>query len=323
MSITTFFSGAGTREASAWKRSARWLLAGSMAALLSLTACGGSGGDDVDRGPTAIEIDAKLNGLYWDADEQRLYLTDDDTNAIRVWDGEKSFNEAFKMSEPPARPNLGQLTRDGKGTFYVTRFGFGQYGTVVAAPKSGAAYDLQGLDPERRRIGITRTPQDTLLVGWFRGGQAGGNTGTISELTIDGDQGSEQDLVTGLGKPAGLAVVGDKLYVTDQNTAQLLVYSLKAVREQPATADDGTLVAQFATSDQLDLMTAGSDGTLYFGGNGGSLYQVNPDGAVKELAKGWSRVRGVALDERNERLFVIDAGAQASDPSHIRIVPID
>lgn len=321
MSLSTFFIPA--RGASTLARSARVLLAGTLAALLSLTACGGSD-DDVDRGPTAIQVTAKLNGLYWDAGEERLYLTDDDANALKVWDGKDGFSTAFAMTPAPASgPNMGQIARI-DGTFYVTRFGFGRDGGVVAVPKTGAAYDLRGLDPQRRRIGLTPTGDGKLVVGWFRGGQAGAATGTISELTLQaGGQASERELVTGLGKPAGLAVVGDQLLVTDQNTAQLLAYSLAAVRAQPATAADGRVVATFITSDQLDLMTAAADGTLYFGGNGGALYQVNPKGDVKTLASGWSRVRGVALDERHRRLFAIDAAAQAGDPSRIRIVPLD
>jgi molybdate transport repressor ModE-like protein len=205
---------------------------------------------------------------------------------------------AATLTPPPASgANLGQLTRDAAGTFYVTRFGFGQHGAVVVVPGTGAAYDLNGLDPQRRRIGLARTPDAKLLVGWFRGGRAGGATGTISELSVQGGQGSERELITGLGKPAGLAVVGDQLFVTDQNTAQLLVFSLAAVRARPATAADARVVSAFLTSDQLDLMTAASDGTLYFGGSGGSLYQVNPRGEVRTLATGWGRVRGVALDE--------------------------
>ena len=45
-----------------WTRSACAALATSVA-LLALAACGGSD-DDVDRGPTTIELQAKLNGLY-------------------------------------------------------------------------------------------------------------------------------------------------------------------------------------------------------------------------------------------------------------------
>lgn len=322
MSTSSLFLRA--RGAAAWTRPARFLLAGALAALLSLGACGGNDGDDVDRGPTEIPVTAKPNGLYWDSAESRLYLTDDDTNAIKVWDGKQGFSVAATLTPPPASgPTLGQLTRDAGGSFYVTRFGFGQHGNVVVVPASGAAYELAGLDPQRRRIGLARTPDGKLLVGWFRGGRSGGDTGTISELSVQGNQGSERELVTGLGKPAGLAVVGDQLFVTDQNTAQLLVYSLSAVRAQPATAQGARVVASFLTSDQLDLMTAAADGTLYFGGNGGSLYQVNPNGEVRTLATGWGRVRGVALDERHRRLFVIDAAAQTGDASRIRIVPID
>ncbi|MDO5625639.1 MAG: SMP-30/gluconolactonase/LRE family protein [Pseudomonadota bacterium] len=320
MSASTSFN--FTRDASAWKRPVRWLLAGSLAALLSLAACGGSG-SEVDRGPTQMPVAAKLNGLYWDAGESRLYLTDDNANAIRQWDGDKGFPVSAAMTTAPdSGANMGQIARM-EGTFYVTRFGFGRHGAVVAVPRTGAAYDLKGLDPARRRIGLAPTPDGKLLVGWFRGGAAGGNTGTISELTVQGDQGSERELVTGLGKPAGLAVVGDTFYVTDQNSAQLLAFSLAAVRAESATAADARVVATFVTSDQLDLMTAGADGTLYFGGAGGSLFAASPAGEVRRLAQGWSRVRGVALDERNSRLFAIDAGAQASDPSFIRIVPID
>lgn len=307
-----------------WTRTARVLWAGALAALLSLSACGGDDDAIVDRGPSEIPITARLNGLYWDSAESRLYLGDDDVNAIKAWDGQQGFSVAATLTPPPASgANLGQLTRDAAGTFYVTRFGFGQHGAVVVVPGTGAAYDLNGLDPQRRRIGLARTPDAKLLVGWFRGGRAGGATGTISELSVQGGQGSERELITGLGKPAGLAVVGDQLFVTDQNTAQLLVFSLAAVRARPATAADARVVSAFLTSDQLDLMTAASDGTLYFGGSGGSLYQVNPRGEVRTLATGWGRVRGVALDERHRRLFVVDAGAQTGDPSRIRIVPID
>ncbi|HRH89446.1 MAG TPA: hypothetical protein PLO41_21580, partial [Rubrivivax sp.] len=142
MSIRTLLS--PRRGAAPWARTARVLWAGALAALLSLGACGD---DDVvvDRGPTEIPITAKLNGLYWDSTESRLYLGDDDTNSIKVWDGRQGFSVAATLTPPPASgPNLGQLTRDAGGTFYVTRCGFGQHGAVVGVPGSGVAFDLGG-----------------------------------------------------------------------------------------------------------------------------------------------------------------------------------
>ena len=308
-----------------WTRSACAALATSVA-LLALAACGGSD-DDVDRGPTTIELQAKLNGLYWDARASRLYLTDDDAgvNAIKTWDGGDKFSVAYKLPamEADQRPTLGQLTRGADGNLYATRFGFGSYGTVVAVPPTGSSFNLMGLDGARRRIGITPTADGKLIDGWFRGGGSG-PSGVISELTV-GAAGlaGERDLVTGLSKPAGVAVVGDQLFVSDQGTGQLLAYSLAAVRAQPATAKDGRVVASFTTADGLDLMTAASDGTLYFGGSGGTLYVVSPNGAVKTLANGWPGIRGVALDAANRRLFVAVTAARADGPASIRIVPLD
>ena len=308
-----------------WTRSACAALATSVA-LLALAACGGSD-DDVDRGPTTIELQAKLNGLYWDARASRLYLTDDDAgvNAIKTWDGDKGFSVVYPLPAMAAdqRATLGQLTRGADGNLYATRFGFGSYGTVVAVPSTGSSFNLMGLDGARRRIGITPTADGKLIDGWFRGGGSG-PSGVISELTL-GAAGlaGERDLVTGLSKPAGVAVVGDQLFVSDQGTGQLLAYSLAAVRAQPATAKDGRVVASFTTADGLDLMTAASDGTLYFGGSGGTLYVVSPNGAVKTLANGWPGIRGVALDAANRRLFVAVTAARAGGPASIRIVPLD
>ena len=308
-----------------WTRRVCATLATSVA-LLALAACGGSD-DDVDRGPTTIELQAKLNSLYWDARASRLYLTDDDAgvNAIKTWDGDKGFSVVYPLPAMAAdqRATLGQLTRGADGNLYATRFGFGSYGTVVVVPPTGSSFNLMGLDGARRRIGITPTADGKLIDGWFRGGGSG-PSGVISELTV-GAAGlaGERDLVTGLSKPAGVAVVGDQLFVSDQGTGQLLAYSLAAVRAQPATAKDGRVVASFTTADGLDLMTAASDGTLYFGGSGGTLYVVSPNGAVKTLANGWPGIRGVALDAANRRLFVAVTAARAGGPASIRIVPLD
>ena len=83
------------------------------------------------------------------------------------------------------------------------------------------------------------------------------------------------------------------------------------------------MVAQFTSADSLDLMTAGPDGTLYFGSGTGSLYAVNLQGGFKTLASGWPGIRGVAVDAANQRLFVAVTAEKADGPASIRIVPID
>lgn len=296
----------------------RWLLAGLASTFVALSACGGSG-SDVDRGPTTLAVSAKLNGLYWDASEGKLYLTDDAANNIRVWDGDKAFPAYAALTAAPASgATLGQLTRTADGTFYVTRFGFGTDGAVVAVPKTGNAFNLAGTDALRRRIGITTAPDGSLLDGWF----IKGGTGAVSQLTVSGQQASERELVTGLGKPVGLAVVGDTLYVSDQNTGNVLSYAWSKVRTQPATLADGKVVATFTTLDGIDLMTAASDGTLFFGGSGGKLFQVSPKGDVSVLASGWPKIIGVAYDQPHRRLFAAVAAPDANSTASVRIVPL-
>lgn len=306
---------------SAWRSPSalrRWLLAGMASSFVALSACGG-GGSDVDRGPTTLPVAAKLNGLYWDKSESKLYLTDDAANNIRVWDGGKSFPAYAALPAAPASgATLGQLTRTSDGTFYVTRFGFGTDGAVVAVPRSGNAFNLSGTDPQRRRIGITTAPDGALLDGWF----IKGGSGAVSQLSLNGQQASERELVTGLGKPVGLAAVGDTLYVSDQNSGNVLSYTLSKVRAQPASLADGKVVATFTTLDGIDLMTAASDGTLFFGGSGGKLFQVSPKGETSVLVSGWPKIIGVAYDEFHRRLFAAVAAPDANGSASVRIVPV-
>lgn len=300
-------------------------------ALLSLGACGGGGEEPVavDRGPTTLAVDAKLNGLYWDAAQSRLYLTDDGAtaNALKVWDGKDQFPVAYPLPAMQAdqRATLGQVTRAADGNLYTTRFGFGSYGTLAVAPPTGASYHLAGLAGDRRRIALVPTADGTLIDSWFRGGGSGPRSGVISELTLGPSRtASERDLITGLNKPAGLALIGDDLFVADQGSGKILAYSLTGVRATPATAESGRVVAEFTSSDSLDLMTAGADRTLYIGSGKGTLYAVNATtGATRTLASGWPGIQGLALDAANKRLFAAVSAEAADKPSSIRIVPLD
>ncbi len=302
-------------------RLSRQLLAAFSITLFTLTACGDSDNPPlITRGPASVDMAGSPNGAYWDGNEARLYLTEEDSNSLRAWDGADGFPVVATLPAPPASGNtLGQLTRTGDGTLYVTRFGFGTDGTVIAAPRHGDPHNLNGLAPERRRIGLTTTPDGALLVGWFiRGG-----SGAISELTVNGNQASERELITGLGKPVGIAITGDRLVITDQNEGQVLAFSLSAVRQQPQTAADGQLLATFTTLDGIDLMTAAPDGTLFFGGRGGNLFALSPDGAVRSLATGWPTIRGVAYDPAQTRLFAVVDGSNEQASATLRVIPID
>ncbi|MBF5005639.1 SMP-30/gluconolactonase/LRE family protein [Diaphorobacter caeni] len=297
----------------------RMLLIGLASAAVTLTACGGGGGS-VDRGPSTLTVSANLNGLYWDKSQERLFVTDDAANNIRAWDGGTQFTQYAALPAAPASgATLGQLTGAADGTLYVTRFGFGTDGAVVAVPKTGNAYNLGGTDALRRRIGITTTPDGALLDGWF----IKGGSGAVSELALSGSTASERELITGLGKPVGLAVVGDAIYVSDQNTGNILSYSLAKVRATPATLADGKVIATFTTLDGIDLMTAASDGTLFFGGSGGKLFRISPKGETSVIASGWPKIKGVAYDENYRRLFVAVSAADANSAASVRIVPVD
>ncbi len=299
----------------------RLFVLGAASALLalSLSACGGSD-DDIDRGPTTISLNAKLNGVYWDPDESRLYATDDSANNIRSWDGDKNFPVFAALTPAPTSgATLGQLTRTTDGTFYTTRFGFGTDGAVIAVTKDGKAVNLSGTDALRRRIGITTTPDGGLIDGWF----IKGASGAVSELSVSGDKAVEREIITGLGKPVGLAVAGDQLFVSDQNTGSILSYSLSQVRKQPATLAQGKLLATFTTLDGIDLMTAAPDGSLFFGGSGGKLFHIDAKGETSVLASGWPKMMGVAYDAANRRLFVAVAAADASSQASVRILPVN
>lgn len=313
--------GTTMRAGPRWALGMRRVLAvGLASAAVALAACGGGSSSDVERGPTTLSVDAALNGLYWDKSEQRLFVTDEKANTVRVWNGGTQFAQYANLPKAPdSGATLGQITRTANGTLYLTRFGFGTDGAVIAVPTSGDAYNLRGTDALRRRIGVTTTPDGALLDGWF----IKGGSGAVSELALSGDTATERELITGLGKPVGLAVVGDTVFVSDQNTGDVLSYSLAKVRATPATLADGKVIATFTTLDGIDLMTAAADGTLFFGGSGGKLFRVSPQGATSVIASGLPKIKGVAYDERNRRLFAAVAAADASSQPSVRIVPVD
>ena len=266
-------------------------------------------GPPVERGPAVLAIEGDANGLFWDTSSGSLLVADDDGNRIVRWRDEGGFS---LVSELPAGTDegagLGQLVRTSDGAIVVTRFGCGTRGDVAVVPPEGAPYVVPGLDPMRRRIGLTLAPDGRLFDSWFVRVASGDRVGAVGALSLDG---TETEAITGLQKPVGVLAMGDSLYVTDQDLGEVL--------RAPLT--DLSSFVVHAEIDQPDLLAAGPGGSLFTGGLGGVVYQVGADGAVAIVGTGFSAVRGVAYDAQNRRLFVAEHDA---DEEHaIHILPID
>ncbi len=80
----------------------------------------------------------------------------------------------------------------------------------------------------------------TFLSSWFSKEGSAPATGGVSMITRGETPGSviERELVTGLGKPVGLALVGDILYISDQVANRIAKVDLLAARtaEAPVVA---------------------------------------------------------------------------------------
>lgn len=122
---------------------------------------------------------------------------------------------------------LGQLVVTSNGTIVVTRFGNGTAGDVAYVTPAGDAQVVPGLDPERRRIGLTITDDGGLFDAWFVRLASGDRAGAVGELSLGG---TETERITGLKKPIGVLAVGANLFVSDQDLGQIL----KAPLSDPA-----------------------------------------------------------------------------------------
>lgn len=259
-----------------------------------------------NRGPATVAVDGDPNGLWWDDATQTLFIADDDNDRILKYTDKEGITKVADL--PAASPNgagLGQLARTADGSFLVTRFGYGTAGDVVMVREDGTSSLVPGLDPTRRRIGIVVAPDGTIFDSYFTKGGSG-NLGAVAKLTVDG---SETDVVTGLGKPVGLAIVGSTLYVSDQAVGQLFATPV-------ASPGNPTVFAQLPSAD---IVCPGPNGTIFSGGSDGNVRQISTDGTTTVFAGGFQAARGVAYDATNKRLFVADHGSSSA----IQIRPVD
>src|SRR5262245_9733835 len=256
--------------------------------LLGLARCGGTTEPPGDETENIIAIDGDPNGLWWDAGAGELLIADDNGNRILAWDGESIRVVAMLPATTEDSPGLGQLVMTSDGSIVVTRFGFGTAGDIVVVAPDGTPSVVPGLDPERRRIGLTIDEAGTLYSAWFV--KVGDNqVGAVGQLDLSGQ---EMTVVDGLGKAVGVLALGGSLYVSVQNDSEI-------IRVNPS---DGAVEGFVTGFDSPDLLAAGPDGTIFAGSGDGSVSQIAADGTFTKVATGMQEVRGVAWDDETKRL---------------------
>jgi sugar lactone lactonase YvrE len=269
----------------------------------------------VARGPISIPLHFEPDGLWWDPATHKLYIANDGGNQIVTWDDSGQLAVFALLPLVNSGGGLGQLVKLSDGTFLVTRFGGGINGGIVYVKTDGTTGLISGLDPKRRRVGLTVASDGTIYDTYFGpGATPGSHVGAVASVTMAG---VETDVVTGLQKPVGVLALAGQLYISDQD--QGIVFTQAA-----GTPGTGT---QFALAAGCDLVAAGPNGALFAGGKPGVVYRINSDMSVTEPASGDRAIRGVAYDPDGKRLFfaepdgtfVPDAGEQAA----LHIIPID
>jgi hypothetical protein len=207
-------------------------------------------------------------------------------------------------------------------TLMIERFGFGTASAVFSITGVDAIAALSGPDPARRRLGLISIGSNRLLSTWFV--KIGSNPlqGGLSLITYDpaAHTAVERDLLSGLGKPVGIAVSGDAVYVSDQANNDIVKASLSALLgESQAVTPSGAFVRIISP----DLMAVDAGGKLYTKCNTTGLCRIAPDGTISVLANDFQDARGVAVDAPRGRLYAIDRAASASGTSYVRSFPLN
>jgi DNA-binding beta-propeller fold protein YncE len=271
-------------------------------------------GPQADASPVAL--DARPNGLAVRPDDGAIYLTDDATSSVlRSTDGHAFSRYAEVPTAAGQAASLSQIAFDAEGNLLVERFGFGTAGGLFSIAGADHVVALAGLDPTRRRLGLASAGAHRALSTWFKGGGEGSATGGLSLVTYDAATGEarERDLVTGLGKPVGVVVLGDKVFVADQARNVIVSASLPTLlaAAQPVAGMD-----TYARIAHPDLMAADpATGALYTRCNAESVCRIAADGTVSEIASGFHDARGVALNPSRHVLYVVDRAASGGTSS--------
>ena len=185
----------------------------------------------------------------------------------------------------------------------MSRFGYGETGSVFVIDRRAAVSEVPGLDPRRKRIGLAVAGDGTIYAAYYEGR---GERGAVSTLGLAG---AERDVMPGLKKPIGVSVIGEWLFASDQETGQIARCRLPRC--------EGTDV--FASVAGADLLASDRAGTLYVGTKDGDVYRIVAGGGSERWATGLGRVRGIAVDSAGGRVFL---ATKQDGRSAIRVLPL-
>jgi glucose/arabinose dehydrogenase len=293
-----------------------------------LTGACASGGGQANaplRMPLKVPVAGAPNGVEVRDTDGAIFITDDASSGVAftpdITDASPSFSDFARIPAEGLRTSLSELAFAPNGHLLVERFGFGTSSAVFDVAPNGQVALASGTNPARRRLGLLVLDGGTYLSSWFsKEGEDAPASGGVSMITRGETPGSvvERDLVTGLGKPVGLAKVGDTLFISDQAANRIARVDLLEART--ANAPIGASET-FATVDAPDLLAAMPDGRLYTKCGAHGVCSFSKRGRATVIADDLDQPRGVAVDAARKRLVVVDRGGRGK-ASYLRVLPI-
>jgi hypothetical protein len=278
---------------------------------------GNSADSGIQRGPVSLPFAGDPEGLWWDAPSSTLYMADQETNQVLAWTDAKGIQTLGALpGGVQSGVGLGQLVLTPQGFLAVIVFGFGTNGAIDLMFLDGGSTAVSGLDPTFRRLGLGQDSSGALYESYFVKNGGGAPVGSIAQLSLSfvdgGWAGTETPVVTGLGKPVGVLAQGGNLYITDQATNDFLVVPVSSLpNSSPPVVASGL---------NLDLISAGPNGTFFTGSSNGNLNQLSASGTETAFASGYNSPRGSAYDVTHNRVF-FGNHIQSGGTNQLVIVP--
>ncbi|CAD6517955.1 NHL repeat-containing protein [Paraburkholderia metrosideri] len=272
--------------------------------------------------PQRVAVSASANGVAVRPLDGAVFITDDQTSSVLSSSDAHTFAHYASVPTVAGQPaSLSQLSFTDDGALMVARFGFGTAGAVFGIIGADQVVAFSGPDPSRRRLGLISIGSHHLLSTWFIKNGNNPPQGALSLITYDPatHTATERDLLTGLGKPVGIAISGDTVYVSDEANNNIVEASLNRLlgASQPVT-----LRTVFVQINGPDLLAVAPDGALYTKCNATGLCRIAPDGTITVLANNLQNARGIAVDMLRGKLYAIDRASHNGSTSYLHILPL-